>query len=187
MIRNTILALALVAAPALIGCGSNTEETVDSGTPSPDTGITLFGLSAGDNCYTVTAIAPGYVDGCEIGVETVVNASLPMNYTAATATVVLGTEGSLGGGVIANNEGTLVRSGATSFSPTCTLQQTDTTQLTMIANNMFTVTVTEVQSGFAAACGALAPAAGTCTSTWTWTMQKSIDATLVPPACGAAP
>ena len=186
MIRNMILALVLIAAPALVGCGSNTTESLDSGT-SDAAGITLFGLSAGDNCYTVTAIAPGYVDGCGDGVELVVNHSLPMNYTSATATVVLGTDGSLGGGVIANNMGTLVRDGNTSFTPTCTLHQTDTTQLTMLANNMFTVTVQEVQSNFAAACGALAPAAGTCTSTWTWTMQKSSDATFVTPLCGEAP
>lgn len=185
MTRKLIFAFTLMGVSALVGCGSNTTESLDSG--ASDAGITLFGLSAGDNCYTVTAIAPSYSDGCGIGVETLVNQSLPMNYTSASATVVLGTDGSLGGGVIANNVGTLVRDGSTSFTPTCTLHQTDTTQLTMLANNMFTVAVTEVESNFAAACGALAPAGGTCTSTWTWTMTKSTDATLVPPLCGATP
>jgi hypothetical protein len=186
MSKKLILALALMAAPAIIGCGSNTEETVDSGTPGADAG--LFGLSAGDNCYTVTAIATGYADGCDLGVEMLVTQSLPLKYTAATATVELGTEGSLGGGVIANNVGTLVRDGDTSFDATCTLHQTDTTQLTMIANNMFTVTVTEVQSNFGTGCAAAdVPVGGTCTSTWTWTMTRSTDATEEPPLCGADP
>lgn len=187
MTRNLILALALIAAPVLVGCGSNTTESIDSGT-----GTTPFGLSVGDNCYTITAVS-AVSDGCAIGVAGLVNQSLPMNYTAptatdATATVTLGDKGSLGGGEIANNVATLVRDGDTTFSgTTCTLHQTDTTQLQMIANNQFTVTVKEVESNFGATCGADAPAAGTCTSTWTWTMQRSTDATLVPPACGAAP
>jgi hypothetical protein len=57
----------------------------------------------------------------------------------------------------------------------------------MLANNQFTVSVTEVQSNFGAACGTEAPVGGTCTSIWTWTMVKAIDATLTPPLCGEAP
>lgn len=116
-----------------------------------------------------------------------VGTSLPMNYTAPTATVTLGKEGSVGGGNIASNGANLVRDGNTSFSATCTLHQADTSQLQMIADNTFTVSVKEVLSNFAAACGALAPTGGTCTSTWTWTMQKSAVTTLVPPLCGATP
>jgi hypothetical protein len=57
----------------------------------------------------------------------------------------------------------------------------------MLANNQFTVSVTEVQSNFGAACGTEAPVGGTCTSIWTWTMVKAINATLTPPLCGEAP
>jgi hypothetical protein len=187
MTRNLILALVLIAAPVLVGCGSNTTESIDSGTP--DAGSTLFGLSAGDNCYTIIAIATGFSDGCGLGVDTIVGTSLPMNYDATTATVTLGTQGSLGGGVIANNQGTLVRDGyPTATGTTCSWHQTDNTLLQMTADNQFTVTVTEVESTFGATCAATdVPVSGTCTSTWTWTMQKSAVTTLVPPACGAAP
>jgi hypothetical protein len=180
MTRNLILALALIAAPVLVGCGSNTTESIDSGT-----GTTPFGLSVGDNCYTINAIASGYSDGCGLFVlSTQVGASLPMNYDATTATATLGTQGSLGGGTILNNQGTLVRDGDTSDGTGCTWHQNDNTLLQMTANNQFTVSVTEVESVFSTACGA---SASTCTSTWTWTMQKSAVTTLVPPACGAAP
>ena len=178
MTRNLILALALIAAPVLVGCGSNTTDSIDSGT-----GTTLYGLTEGAACYTITAIAPGYSDGCGLFVlSTQVGASLPMTYTQATAAVALGTDGSLGGGTILNNQGTLVRDGDTSDGAGCTWHQNDNTLLQMTANNQFTVSVTEVESGFSAACGA---SANTCTSTWTWTMQKSAVTTLVPPACGS--
>ncbi len=186
MKKNFLLALALMAAPVVVGCGSNTTDILDSGT-SDTAGITLFGLSAGDNCYTITSIAPGFSDGCGLGVDTLVGQSLPMSYDATTASVALGTDGSLGGGVIANNEGTLVRVGdPTLAGTTCTWHQTDNTVLEMTANNQFTVTVTETESAFGPTCAATdVPAAGTCTSTWTWTMQKSAVTTLVPPACGS--
>jgi hypothetical protein len=180
MTRNLILALVLIAAPILGGCGSNTTESIDSG--ATDTGATLFGLSVGDNCYTITGVA-AVSDGCVLGVAALVTTSLPMNYTASpTATVTLGTSGSLGGGVIANNAATLVRDGDTSDGTGCTWHQSDSTNFQMTADNQFTVSVTEVESGFAAACGA---PANTCTSTWTWTMARAADKTLMPPACGS--
>jgi hypothetical protein len=187
MTRKLIFAFALMAAPALVGCGSNTTESLDSGTS--DAGITLFGLSAGDNCYTITDIAPGFSDGCMLGVNTLVGQSLPMNYTSASATVQLGTDGSLGGGVIANNQGQLVRDGYPTLSgTTCAFHQTDTSLMQLTANNVFSVTVTETESSFGTTCAAAdVPVGGTCTSTWTWTMSKSPVATLVPPLCGSTP
>jgi hypothetical protein len=152
--------------------------------------VTPYGLSGGDNCYTVTDITAGYSDGCAIGVADVVGASLPMNYSTTTYFVKLGTDGSLGGGAIVNNQGTLIRDGDTTMTDpsgtTCTLHQNDTTQLQMTANNQFTVSVTEIESGFSAGCPTH-PAGSTCTSTWTWTMAKSIVTTQVPPLCGATP
>jgi hypothetical protein len=180
MSRNFIFALALMAAPVLGGCGSNTTE-------SPDTGVALFGLTAGDSCFTITAIAPAFSDGCGLGVDGIVRTSLPLNYDNTTAIVTLGTNGSLGGGAIANNVGTLVRvAPQTIDGTTCTFHETVNSQLQMTANNQFTVSVMEVQSTFGNTCAATdVPAGGTCTSTWTWTMQKSTDATLVPPLCGS--
>jgi hypothetical protein len=115
-----------------------------------------------------------------------------MNYTAPTATVApatvaLGTEGSLGDGQIGNNVAKLVRVNDPTLNGTnCSWHQTDNADLTMIANNKFTVSVTEVESNFGSTC-ADAPATGTCTSTWTWTMQRATDTALVPPLCGSAP
>jgi hypothetical protein len=154
----------------------------------PEVSPTLYGLSGGDNCYTITAIAPGYSDGCMLGVVTLTGQSLPMNYWGETGTVALGASGSLGSGAIRYNQGTLIREGDTSFAgTTCTLHQTDTTQLQMLANDKFTVSVTEVESNFSPTCGADAPAGGTCTSTWTWTMQRATDSMLVPPFCQRTP
>ncbi len=184
MNRNFILALALMAAPVLGGCGSNTTEVVDSGA---DAGATLYGLTTADSCFTITAIATGFSDGCGLGVDTIVGTSLPLNYDNTTAIVTLGTNGSLGGGAIANNVGTLVRvADQTIDGTTCTFHANVNSQLQMTADNQFTISVTEVQSTFGAMCAATdVPTGGTCTSTWTWTMQKSAVTTLVPPACGS--
>lgn len=187
MTKISILACLSIAASVLVGCGaSDSGGTPEAGT-TPDTGATLYGLSGGDNCYTITAIAAGYSDGCGLTVETQVGQSLPLNYSADTYFVKLGTDGALGGGAIAYNQGTLIRENDPSISTTCTIHQKDTSVLQMLANNQFTVSVTEVESNFGAACGTLAPAGGTCTSTWTWTMEKSNVATLIPPLCGATP
>jgi hypothetical protein len=188
MTRHFILALALVAAPVLGGCGSNTTESLDSGT-SDTAGITPFGLTGGDSCFTITDIAPGFSDGCALGVDKLVYQSLPMNYDGTTAIATLGTQGSLGGGAISNNLGTLVRDNYPIIDgTTCTYHQTDNTQLQMTADNAFTVTVTETQSTFGATCAAAdVPVGGTCTSTWKWTMAKSTVPTLLPPACGSTP
>ena len=187
MNRNLIFGLALVAVLAVGGCGSSTVDDLDGGTQDAVAGPTLFGLTAGDSCFTITSIAPGFSDGCGVGVDSAVGTSLPLNYASATAIVTLGTDGSLGGGAIANNVGTLVAVGDMTVSETtCTLHRTDTTQLQMTADNAFTVSVTEVESNFGATCAAAdVPATGSCTSTWTWTMQKSAVTTLVPPACGS--
>jgi len=192
MTKITSLSIALLAGVALAACDGSSSTCGDAGCPdaSTDAAKTLFGLSAGDNCYTITAITAGYSDGCKLGVQTLVGMSLPMNYTAATATVMLGTEGSLGAGVISANMGTLVRENDPTLDTTgvCGWHQLDTSLLKLTADNKFTVTVTEVESMFKAGCTAdITPTGGTCTSTWTWTMQKATDASLTPPLCGALP
>jgi hypothetical protein len=187
MTRHLIFALALVAAPILVGCGSNTTDSLDGG--NSDVFIAPFGLTGGDSCFTITDIAPGFSDGCGLGVDKIVGTSLPLNYDGTTAIVTLGTQGSLGGGAISSNQGTLVRdNNPTIDGTTCTYHQTDTSLLQMTADNAFTVTVTETQSTFGATCAAAdVPVGGTCTSTWKWTMAKSIVASLVPPLCGSTP
>jgi len=161
---------------ALLGCGSSdtTEGTPDGG------GQTAYGISPGPYCYKITGVS-AVTDGCELGVAGLVGSALPGTYDAATGTLTLGTQGSLGGGVISYNQGTLVRTKGTvtdATAPGCSWSQADTTNVTVTAENQFTASVTETQDTIAAACGA---AATSCQSTWTWTF--AIDGTLTAPAC----
>lgn len=183
-IRICLLAGALALAAA--GCGSDSDSCGDGGCPDAgrDTaadGGGLFGLSAGDSCFAITAIAPGASDGCMLGVAALpaMMVSLPVNYTVATGTISVGTMGSLGSGPIVNNMGTLTRENDPTdpATPGCMWHQVNTTQLTLLANNKFTVNVTEMQTNITAACMA---GFTMCTSTWTWTMEKS---TKTPPGC----
>lgn len=149
------------------------------GDATADSGVTLYGLSTGDNCFDITAVAPGSDDGCDLGVAGLVGASLPVNYAMATATVTLGTMGSIGAGQVTQNMGTLTRD-STATDPamaTCTWSQMDTADLTVTATNTFTVSVTEVESMFLPACSGI-PTGGTCTSTWKWTLTKSTTKTI---------
>jgi hypothetical protein len=172
----------LVAAVA--GCSSSDSKSDAAvsdarGDATSDAG-TLFRLSENDNCFDITAIAAGADDGCEIGVASLVGKdALPVNYVRATATVTLGTNGSIGAGQVTFNKGTLTRN-STATNPdmvSCTWNQMDTADLTMIADDTFTVAVTEVESMFLPACSGI-PTGGMCTSTWTWTMKKSTTKTI---------
>jgi hypothetical protein len=168
-----LVGAALVAA----GCSSSSDDLDGSADGATD-GATLFGLSTGDSCFDVETVA-NVTDGCNIAPGSVVGTALLVNYTMATATLTVGTMGAEGAGPIAQNMGTLTRSGDTSDStmPTCTWHQVDTSQVTITGTNAFTITVTEMQSNFAVAC---VPAGTNCTSTWTWTMKKG---TKTPPGC----
>lgn len=107
--------------------------------------------------------------------------ALPSNYNDNTGVLTLGTQGSLGGGVITYNQGTLVRvKGAVSDPsvPGCSWNQQDTALVTVTAENQFTASVTEKQDTIAAACGL---GVASCTSTWSWTFV--IDGSLSAPAC----
>ncbi len=182
------LAVALFGATLALGGCSSTSNSDDGGDASldvaGDTGPTLYGLTTGDSCFDIVSIATGSSDGCDIGVVSLVNtASLLVNYNMSTATLSVGTAGSLGAGTIAFNMGTLTRAGnpVDSAMPTCSWHQTDTAQVTLTATNEFDIAVTEVENMFATACTAsTVPSGGTCTSTWTWHMVKG---TKTPPAC----
>lgn len=164
-------------------------------------GPTLFAVSPGAYCYEVTAIAAGYVDGCGIDVAGAVSTPaapsyLPVTYystptveggvTIPAGTIAVGTDGALGRGVIDQNKATLLRDGTSSVSATCSIHQTDTSMFELIAENTFTIAVTEVEDMWAATCTAAdgLPAGGTCTSTWKWTMKIMSPQTVTPPKCG---
>jgi len=176
------LSLALVGVVASVGCSSSgLSGDGGTGTGGGDGSVTLYGLTTGDSCFDVTAVS-NVTDGCMLSVGSVVGSALLVNYVMSTATLTVGTSGSLGAGPIAFNMGTLMRDGNTSDSsmPQCTWHQTDTSDVTVTATNEFDISVTEVENTFSAACGATAPAGGSCTSTWTWHMKKG---TKTPPAC----
>lgn len=182
--------MAGMLAVAAAGCGSDDDDCGDGGCPDAgrtdggDAGPVLYSLTPGESCFTITAIAVGSMDNCQIGVAALADGtvSLPVTYTALTGTVAVGTMGSIGMGEIRNNMGALLRTNMPTdpMMPTCSWTQTDTTQLQMLANNRFTVSVTEVQSAFATQCTGI-PVGGMCTSTWTWTMERST--TKLPPTC----
>lgn len=161
-ISTVLLGLALFG---VSGCGSS-----DSTDGAGDAGATLYGITPGTYCYKVTSIAPGYSDGCGLGVDQVVGLSLPGTQDTATGIFTLGTDGSLGGGEVRNNVATLIRQGQTSNPdvPACVWNQTDNTALTMTGENKFTASVTETKTDITAACS---EAFVTCTSTWTWTFE----------------
>jgi hypothetical protein len=182
MTMNTLtksgLSLALLTTIFAVGCGASS----GSSDASSEGGVTPYGLTEGDNCFDVTA-ASMVNDGCMLVVGGLVGMALPVNYVRATATVTVGTDGSLGTGTVTFNMGTLAREGTPMLDtmPTCTWHQSDTSMVTVTATNEFDISVTEVQSDFAPACSAAnVPAGGTCTSTWTWHMKKG---TKTPPGC----
>lgn len=184
-IKTVAVFAALGVGLVVAGCDSGSSCT-DAGV-CPDAGLggksgaggaggapALYGLTEGTYCFDVTGIA-GLVDGC--GITPNVITKLPVTYTAATGAVAVGREGSVGQGAVANNMGTLSRVGNSSDGPACMWSQTDTSTLTMTANNAFTISVSETESGFSATC-VPAPVSDPCSSAWTWTMKIHVPATM---------
>jgi len=175
-IAKLSVTFAVLAMLGFTGCGSSDSSPDET----PDGGETLYGISPGTYCYKITSVS-AVNDGCDLGVANMVGSALPGTYDASTGILTLGTQGSLGGGVITYNKGTLVRQKGTMSdlgTPGCSWDQEDTTQITMTAQNQFTAAVTEKQDSIAPACGF---ASTSCVSTWTWTFV--IDGTLTPPSC----
>jgi hypothetical protein len=180
---HVISAAALLTGALAASCSSSSDCS-DAGTCTTDGaadggggggGSNLFGITEGTYCFKITAIDPGAVDDCDIKVAMQVGQYLPVTYMRSpSAKLTVGTDGSLGGGSIASNTGTLTRDNmpAADTMPTCTWHQTDTTMITLTAENTFTAAVVEKEEMFAPACSAdNVPPGGMCTSSWTWTMK----------------
>ena len=165
--RTSKLLLGFLGVAALASCGTNTSTDTDAAVNAQSDGPVLYPLSPGTYCYQISAIAPGYVDDCKIGVETLVGEAYPGVYDSTTGIFTLGNDGSFGSGLLSHNAGTLTRVGDPSAPGIagCTWHQTDQTMLVMIGQNEFTTSVTEIQTNIAPACGA----GSTCTSSWQWT------------------
>jgi len=159
-------------------------------------GPTLYALTPGTYCFDVLSVA-AVTDGCDIGVAGYYSMpgapfALPVTYDMSAHTVSVGTNGSLGIGLVDQNVGTLMRDNMPTLpapDQACTWRQMDTSSLQLTADNKFTLSVAETQSAFAGTttCAAAAmpvPAAGSCTSTWTWTFAIENPVVFSPPACG---
>jgi hypothetical protein len=179
LLKMSVLAFAF-AAFGSVGCGSNTTDGDASYNYDVTTGPTVYPMSDGTYCFDILTVS-GVSDGCGLAVDTLVGYALPGTYVASTGQFTLGTEGSLGTGLINNNQATLLRKGDPSDGAGCAWHQEDTTNLTMTGQNMFTVSVVETESNFLPASCAPTAASTTCTSMWTWTM--GINAARTPPAC----
>ena len=211
-ITKGLASLALLAAAFTIGCGSGSGTTGTGGstgtaglgaagagaggtggTTDVCAGVTLYRLSdaMGDVCYKVVMVDQAASDGCNLGVADttanmgVIGSSLNVNYTydQTSATVTVGTMGSLGTGTILCNQATLQRDGMSSLDsmPACMWHQTDTSMLQMTADYEFDISVTEMQSMASGCSPGNEPPGGSCTSTWTWHMQR--DLTKTAPDC----
>jgi hypothetical protein len=185
----TYWALALALGLAGLGCGGSDDDTCADGGSCADAGPTtskdasapdagLWGLSSNTNDFEVTAIS-NVKDDCKADVGSLVGMTLPVNYDTTTHKISIGddqgtpAQPSLGSGVVTSNKGTLTRENDTGDLP-CTWHQKDVSQMTLTANNKFTLAVTEDQSMFASGClPADVPTGGKCTSTWTWTFEKA--------------
>jgi hypothetical protein len=176
-----LLGAALVAC-MVASCGSNTSSCDETGCVAPDAGSggNTYALSQGTYCYDITGVS-AVSDGCQISVGSLVGQSLPGTYDGAGG-FTLGTDGSLGTGNINANTGVLSRDGNPTDPgpPVCSWHQTDTSTLTMTAQNTFTVSVVETENTFANTCSPI-PTGGTCTSSWTWTM--AINGNKTAPGC----
>jgi hypothetical protein len=176
-----VISAAALLTGALAASCSSSSDCSDAGTCTTDGaadgggGSNLFGITEGTYCFKITAIEPGAVDGCDIQVDMQVGKYLPVTYMRSpSAKLTVGTDGSLGAGSIASNTGMLTRDNmpAAMDMPTCTWHQTDTTTITLTAENTFTAAVVEKEEMFATACTpATVPPTGMCTSSWTWDMK----------------
>jgi hypothetical protein len=149
------------------------------GAPIADAGagpdaLMLWGLSRGINrAYTVKAVS-NVDDGCQLGVETLVNMTLPVSYDETTQTISIGSimgsppAPSLGSGRVSANVATLVRDNNV-LAGNCSFHIRDVSKLQLFFHDQFTLDVTEDESFFSAGCTDV-PAGGKCTSRWRWTM-----------------
>jgi hypothetical protein len=175
--------MVLAAASTLaIGCGD--DDSLCGDAACPDGGVTpatdgpmQWGLTSGKTPFVLVGTATGVMDGCNIGVAALTGLTFPVTYSRDLATIEIGDPKgspampSLGKGMIAGNTATLTRDNKGGDGVSCFWDQKDTSLLTLIGHDQFTLAVTETQSGIAAACSPKPPT-DPCTSSWTWTLKK---------------
>jgi hypothetical protein len=175
-IGGWFLAAALAGA---MGCGSSRTSTC------PDCGCgderpRLWGLSRGLNVFTITSISD-VNDGCMIAPSNLVDTGLMIDYVEATHVLSIGAMAmpmagtppapTLGSAAVAGNLASLSNEYDNADGTGCTWHQADVSMFALFNHDKFTLAVKEDRSAYASAC-TFPPPAGTCTSSWTWTVEK---------------
>ena len=163
---------------AITGCGGEDDDKVKCGDggcrdAAPDANPTFAISSAG--CYTVESVS-NITDACEFELAGSVGTTLPATYDRTTGVLALGrpvgspVQPSLGQGAVTFNAGTLERNN-TAMEGACSWNEVVRGQVKVTATDTFTITFSDTMRTFMG-CGNLAPASGSCTSEWTWTLKK---------------
>jgi hypothetical protein len=160
------------------GCSSSSDDADGGKKDGGDGGSSdgpVLGLSRGTNTYQVTAVS-GVTDNCEILPNELMGMSFPATFTESTQILSVGSDKgappmpSFGSGVVGVT-GTLMRENDATNGAGCSWHQVDTSEFTLIGNDVFTLNVTEVESAFNGCTGDL-PAMNPCTTTFTATFSK---------------
>jgi hypothetical protein len=166
---------------AFLGCGGDDDNNgtdagrADGGSKS-DAAATIFGISD-TGCYVVQDVTI-VSDGCEFAPDLVKGKSVPGSYVRSTGTLSLGkqvgspVQPSLGSGQVLNNAGQLSRNN-TASDGACTWNEVVTGDVSVTANDTFTISFTDTQRTFQGCTNPPPPTGGTCTSTWVWTLKRS--------------
>jgi hypothetical protein len=172
-----ILLVLTLGASAGLGCGSSASTCPDAGCPD-GSGPQLWGLSRGASTFVMSSIADVSDECMYAPARLAESPGLMVTYDETTRTVSVGAvEGNpaqpaFGTGPVAGNLAALVRDNDNSDGTGCTWHQRDASAFALVYHDRFTLGVEETRTGFSASCP-LPPPGGTCTSRWTWTLDRS--------------
>jgi hypothetical protein len=139
-------------------------------------------LSRGLSVFTITSISD-VNDGCMTGPANLVDTALMLDYVEATHVLSIGPmmgapamagtppAPALGSAPVAGNLASFSNEYDNADGAGCTWHQADVSMFALFNHDKFTLAVKEDRSAYASAC-MFPPPAGTCTSSWTWTVEK---------------
>jgi len=192
MMKKILGVMAVVALGAAAGCGNSDNgcgdgACLDSSITTPDgggsyDGATPYALSRGTTTFKISGVT-GITDGCGFKPGEVVGDNITVTYDDTTQTVTIGKPVGtpatpfFGSGKVAattvNTAMMLRENDVGSAGATCTWHEKVTSIFQLYANDKFTLTPTLADSNYSAGCTAMdKPGGATCTSTWTWTVEK---------------
>jgi hypothetical protein len=186
MMKKICSLLVTLTLASVAGCGSSDNNCDEAGcldvsvtsydAGGPD-GAMQWGLSRGTNPFKITAVKDVTSDTCMTKPGEVIGNDIAVTYDENTMFVSVGkqvgspTMAFFGSGKVAGNKATLTRENKSGDVAPCTWDEKDVSQFELYDHDKFTLKITQNQSGFMM-CGTTAPAGGTCTSSWTWSIEK---------------